>query len=335
MNPLQELSSLDSEGLLSHRHQKFRKLGGFLEPEIVESERMRGMKKKEAGIVRSTAELEAEIENLKKKARESKSKSTIPKISEEVLVNLQREVDKEMTDAFISLGLQEKLEAIKLELSKSTSADLSPSLKERADKLAQEFNLGLSRPGSFLSLKQKLQTLTEARRLLEQQTKRDNLKREINSRLQGQIKGKMEILKVAREKLAKGEQLDESLKEEVEAAKEDLRQMLKSTQLEVVAQGRKKTTSAPPVLEEKMIRADYIISEEIQRAVDFAGLREKIERLKEEMRGADKERALELDVEIRDSITAVMDLEGLKKKLEDLTVDSRLAATPLSDNGRG
>lgn len=330
---------MDTEGLLSHRHQKFRQLGGFIEPDTVEAERKRSMKKKEAGIVQTTAELEAEIDNLKKKARESKgSKPPSPTISEEVMENLRREVDKEMTEAFISMGLQEKLEAIKMELSKSSTASestLSASLKERADKLAQEFNLALSRPGSYLGLKQKLETLTEASRLLEQQAKGERLKREINARLQERMKGRMEILRMAREKVAKGEQLDESLTQEVETAKEQLKEMLKSAKLEVIALGKKKLPSAPPDLEERIAQADLLIGEEIQRAVEAGGLREKINELKEEMRSANRERALELEKEIRERIVAVIDSEELKKKLEGLTADPQLQASPVVDNGRG
>ncbi|XP_078427452.1 acetyl Co-enzyme a carboxylase carboxyltransferase alpha subunit [Wolffia australiana] len=332
---MEELSGLDEEGILNHRHQKFRKLGGFIEPDTVEPERKRGMKKKEAGIVQTTAELEVEIENLRKKARESKAQLTPLTISEDVLDTLRHEVDKEMTAAFIAMGLQDKLEGIKLEISKSTAADLSPSLKERADKLAQEFNLGLSRPGAFLGLKQKLQTLTEANRLLEQRVKGERLKREVNAKLQGQIKGKMAVLKAAREMLARGELIDEKFKEEVETAKEELKELLESAKLEVVATGRKKMTTAPPELAEKIAEADSLISEEIQRAVRASGLKDRIEKLKEEMKGADEERAVELEKEIRESITAAMDLDGLKKKLEGLAVDPRLPASPLADNGRG
>ncbi|CAA6655630.1 unnamed protein product [Spirodela intermedia] len=325
---VEELSGLDTEGLLSHRHHKFRQLGGFIEADTVEPERKRSMKKKEAGIVQTTAGLEAEIENLKKKARESKgSKPPGPTISDEVMENLRREVDKEMTEAFISMGLQEKLEAIKMELSKSSTASesaLSPNVKERADKLAQEFNLALSRPGSYLGLKQKLETLTEASRLLEQQAKGETEERD-----------KREILRMAREKVTRGEQLDENLTEEVETAKEELKEMLKSAKLEVIALGKKKLPSAPPDLEERIAQADLLIGEEIQRAVEAGGLREKINELKEEMKSANRERALELEKEIRERIVTVIDSEELKKKLESLTVDPQLHASPLVDNGRG
>uniref|UniRef100_A0A1D1ZBJ7 Acetyl-coenzyme A carboxylase carboxyl transferase subunit alpha, chloroplastic n=1 Tax=Anthurium amnicola TaxID=1678845 RepID=A0A1D1ZBJ7_9ARAE len=285
---------MSTESLLSHRHLKFWQLGGFVEADTVEPEKKRNMKSKGADIAQVTAEIELEIDNLKKKARDTKSQPSGTTISEAAMEKLRQEVDKEMTGAFISMGLQEKLEAIKMELCKSSETSdsiLSPSLKERVDKLAQEFNQALSRPASYLSLKQKLKTRTEASRIIEKQTKAETLKKEINEKLQGQVKGKMEILRKARDKVAKGEQLDESMKEEVERAKEELKEMLTHANLEVVGLSKRKLASAPPNLEKKMAQVEELIGGEIERAVDTGGFREKINKLKVELRStADKEK---------------------------------------------
>ncbi|KAJ0980984.1 hypothetical protein J5N97_009239 [Dioscorea zingiberensis] len=121
--------------------------------------------KKEANVSKLTADLEVEIDNLKKSAIEAKGKSPAPVITIEAIEKLRQDVDKEITNAFISMGLQDKLEAHKLDLSKSPSNSngqtLNSALKEKADKLFQEFKLNLSSPGSILGLKQKLQMLSE------------------------------------------------------------------------------------------------------------------------------------------------------------------------------
>lgn len=151
--------SLDN-ALLNHRHLKFHALGGFLEGAVVEPERKRNMKKKEADISKVTADIEVKIGNLKKTAIEAKDKSLGPTIHDEAIEKLRQDVDKEITNAFIAMGLQEKLEAVKMELFKFSSnakdQTFNPVLKEKVDRLFQEFNLNLSRPGSFLGLKQKL-----------------------------------------------------------------------------------------------------------------------------------------------------------------------------------
>lgn len=328
---MEELSELDTEGLLSHRHKKFRQLGGFVEGSFVEPEKKRNMKKKETDL---SADIEAEIENLKKAVLEAKIQSPRPVISNESIEKLKQEVDKEMTNAFISMGLQEKLESLKMELSKSPSDSpdqaLTSSAKEKVNKLMQEFKYNLSRPGSYIALKQKLKTLAEVNKVMELKTKGEKLKREINEKLQGQVKGKMEILRKARIKVAKGEQLDESETKEVNAAQEDLKEMLKSMNLEVVGLSKKTVPTAPPNLEEKFAKADEVIKQEISKTIDIAGLKGKIDELKAEIqKGSSKEKVENLYKEIREEILARMDLTELKKKVGssvDLQVEEAIGA---------
>lgn len=336
---MEELAEMDTDGLLRHRHLKFRALGGFVEGGPVEPEKQRNMKKKEADLAHVTADIEVEIENLKKATREAKGKSSGPIISDEAIEKLKQEVDKEVTNAFISMGLQEKLEAIKMELSKSPSDSpdqtVSPALKEKADRLVQEFNQNLSRPGSYIGLKQKLEMLSKVNRLLEQRMKGERLKREINEKLQEQVKGKMDILRKARDKVLEREQLSEDLMEEVNMAKEELKEMLKSVNLEVVGLGKKKVSTAPPDLEEKLEKADEVIKREIEKSIDMAGLRGKIDELKTEIaRGASKEKVEKLEREIREGIIAVMDITELKKKVASTTDLAEHEAIGVG-NGRG
>ncbi|KAJ0963807.1 hypothetical protein J5N97_028929 [Dioscorea zingiberensis] len=317
---MEELGEMDIDGLLNHRHLKFRALGGFFEGGVVEPEKKRNMKKKEADISKVTADIEVEIENLKKAAMEAKGKSPGPTIPDEAIEKLRQDLDKEITNAFISMGLLEKLEAVKMELSKSPSNSndqtLNPVLKEKVDRLVQQFNQNLSRPGSFLSLKQKLQTLSDISRLVEHRKKGDKLKKEINDKLQHQVKEKMELLKLARDKVAKSEKLSEDFIKEVDKVKQELTEILKSTNLEVVGISKKIAPTAPPGLEEKLVKADEVIKKEIEKAIDVAGIRGKIEELKAEVgKGSNKEKVDELAKEIRVGITAVMDSGELKKKI--------------------
>ncbi|XP_029123355.1 acetyl-coenzyme A carboxylase carboxyl transferase subunit alpha, chloroplastic [Elaeis guineensis] len=327
---MEELGGMDIDGLLSHRHLKFRALGGFVEGEPVDPEKKLNMKKKEAGLAQVTADIETEIENLKKTAREAKGKSPTRIISDEALEKLMEEVDKEMTNAFIAMGLQEKLEALKMELSESPDTpdeNLSPTLKEKVDRLMQEFKHNLSHPGSYMALKQKLEMLSEARRMEQKRVKGEKLKKEINEKLQEEAKGQMQVLRKAWEKVAKGEKLDENQIEEVEMAKEDLKEMLKSVNLEVVGPGKKIVPTAPPGLEEILTKADDVIKKEIEAAIGKAGLRGKVDELKAEIAsGASKDKVENLLKEIREGIAAVMDTTDLKKKVEG-TVGSPVQET--------
>ncbi|KAG1361292.1 acetyl-coenzyme A carboxylase carboxyl transferase subunit alpha, chloroplastic [Cocos nucifera] len=327
---MKELGDMDIDGLLTHRHLKFRALGGFVEGEPVDPEMKLNMKKKEAGLAQITADIETEIENLKKTAREAKGKSLTPIISGEAIEKLMEEVDKEMTNAFIAMGLQEKLEALKMELSESPDTpdqNLSPTLKEKVDRLMQEFKHNLSHPGSYMALKQKLEMLSEAGRMEQKRMKGEALKKEINEKLQEEAKGQMQVLRKAWEKLAKGEKLDENQIEEVEMAKEDLKEMLKSVNLEVVGPGKKIVPTSPPGLEEVLTKADDVIKKEIEAAIGKAGLRGKVDELKAEIAsGASKEKVENLLKEIREGITAAMDTTDLKKKVES-TVGSPVQET--------
>lgn len=286
----------------------------------MEPEKRRNMKKKEADLSQATADIELEIDKLKMAALEAR-KSPGPIISSEVVEKLKQELDKEMTNAFIAMGLQEKLESLKMEISKSPSESpdetLSPILKEKADGLLQEFKHNLSRPGSYLGLKQKLQMLSEVNKLEEHKMKAEKLKSEINSKLQEQVKGKMEILKMAREKVAKGEQLDEGEINEVNAVQDEIKELLRSSlNLEVVGSGKKMVPSAPPVLGEKLTKADEVVKTEIAKAVDAAGLSGKIEELKAEIaKGASEETVEKLANEIREAVIAHLDLTELKDRV--------------------
>ncbi|CAL9161636.1 acetyl-coenzyme A carboxylase carboxyl transferase subunit alpha, chloroplastic-like [Musa acuminata AAA Group] len=322
---MQELAAMDKETLLSHRHMKFRQIGGYLEGKPLPPTKNFNMKKKEVNLSKVKADIVMEIKNLKKSVVEAKGKYPMPTISDKI-EKLRKEIDKEMTKAFISMGLQRRVKALKMELSKSPSTPdgtLSPTLQEKADRLVNKFKHNLSRRGSYMSLKKKLVLLFKINRLQDLKAKGEKLKEQINEKLdeklKEKVKGKMEVLRRARDKVAKGEQLDDDQIKEVESAKEELAEMLKSVNLEVVGSVKKIGPTSPPGLGEKLAKADEVINKEIEKAIDMAGVRGKIEELKKQIAsGPSDEKVEELEREIREQIAAVMDLTGLKKKVESV-----------------
>lgn len=322
---------MDTEKLLLHRNHKFRILGGFQEGGEADPEKKRNMKQSDVanGSIVSTATIEAEIEKLKKNIKDVKGLSSAPIFSDEAVKKLRQEVDKEITNAFISMGLQEKVKSLKMELSKSPDQPLNPIVKGKADRLFEEFKHGLSRPGSFLELKQKLEMLNQVDRLVEWQAKREQLKKEINQKFEREVKPKMEILKNARERVAKGESLDEDQIAEVKQAKAELKGMLESVNLEVVGLGQK--VMSPPDLAEKEGKIAKVISKEIERVVEATQLRGKIDELKGKIESGSTEEAKELKEEISKTIVAVIDTSSLKEKLEESLTS--LGSDPLETVG--
>ncbi|KAL0905114.1 hypothetical protein M5K25_027292 [Dendrobium thyrsiflorum] len=311
---------MDTDTLLSHRHLKFRQLGGFQEGSFVEPEMKRNMKKKELDVSKITANLEAELEKLKVEL-DAKEKSPRPVFSDEDVEMVKQEVDKEITNAFISMGLQEKLEALKMDLSKTPSSDqnLSPALQDRTDRLVQEFKNNLSTPGSFDGLKQKLKMLSEIRTLQEHKTKGEIIKKELNEKLKNQATVKMELLRKARDLVGKGEEVDEETLTEVNKVKDDLIEMLKSANFEVVGVSSKIASSAPPVLAEKAAKANEVIFKEIEQVVDMAGLRGKLAELRSEIdKGPSKDmnKIESLIKEIKEGVFTSLDAKELEKKVK-------------------
>lgn len=313
---IEELSKMSTEDLLRHRMLKFRSIGGFQEGVPIAPERKRNMKQSDVNI--KTADLELELENLKKKILETKGPSD-PTTSHSI-EKLKQDVDQEITSAFISMGLQEKLQSLKLELSKSPpDQSLSRALKEKADTIRQEFKHNLSRPGAYIGLKEKLEKLTMVSRLTDLKSKNDKIKSEINQRVPSEVKAKMEFLKNALDKLRKGDPLEKDLMEEVERAKKDLKEVLKSANLEIVGVAKRNSATPSYDLEEDMLSVNKEIEKEIERTIHVAGLSDKIEELKAEIaKGSSSEEVERLRAEIKDEIVAALDINGLKEKVDDL-----------------
>lgn len=338
---MEELTKMDKEELLHHRKLKYRYIGGFQEGVPVEPERKRNMKLSEVNKP-MTDDIELELENLKKKILESNS-ATDP-ISGQAIEKLKQDLDQEITNAFISMGLQEKLESVKLELSKASNdhPNKPPNrhLKEKVDQIMQEFQHNLARPGAYLGLKQKLEKLNMVGKLIERKEKSEKLKAEINQKVPDELKAKMKLLKDAREKLSKGEATDKDLAEQTERAKQELVEFLKSVGLEIVGVTKRNVAPPPPSLQEKITKVNKEIAEEIERVINVAGLGDKVEELKSEIaRGSSSEKIEKMQADIKKEILAALDAMTCKEKFENLRVE--LASTSgkaedkvVAENGR-
>ncbi|KAI3681741.1 hypothetical protein L6452_36545 [Arctium lappa] len=136
---MEELTKMDSEELIRHRMKKFRSIGlrGFQEGIPVDPERKRNMKPSEINPT-NALELESEIKNLKIKISESKGSSDPVNIEK-----LKHDLDEEITKACISMGLQEKIESLKMDMSKDPDPNQS-HLEEKAKNIIKEFKNNLS-----------------------------------------------------------------------------------------------------------------------------------------------------------------------------------------------
>ncbi|CAL5381823.1 unnamed protein product [Camellia sinensis] len=340
---MEELTKMDKEELLRHRMLKFRSIGvgGFQEGMPVDPKRKRSMKPSD--INTTTDDIESDLENLKKKILEAKGPSD--PITIQTIEKLKQDIDQELYKAFISMGLQDKIEALKLELSKApdhpTNHPLNRDLKEKADKIMLEFKQNLSRPGAYLGLKQKLEKLNTVSRLVDMKEKSEKLKEEINQRIPADVKAKKELLKKARERLSKGDPLDSELAEEVEKAKKELEEVLKSADLEIVGVIGRKGVFALPNLKENVVKVNEEISKEIERAVNETGLSRKIEMLREEAaKGSSSGKVKKLEAEIKEEIVSAMEVVALKEKVENLRAELESSTKAVTggkvgnDNGR-
>ncbi|CAK7348058.1 unnamed protein product [Dovyalis caffra] len=320
---MEELKKMDKEELLHHRMLKYRYIGGFQEGVPVETERKRNMKLSEVNKP-MTDDIELELENLKKKILESNS--MMDPISSQAIEKLKQDLDQEITTAFISMGLQEKLESVKLELSKASNDQPNKPpdrrLKEKVDQIMQEFQHNLSRPGAYLRLKQKLEKLNMVGRLIELKEKSEKLKEEINQKVPEELKAKMKLLKDAREKLSKGKAIDKDLVEQTDRAKQELIDFLKSVGLDIVGVTKRNVAPPPPSLQEKITKVNKEVTEEIGRVINVAGLGDKVEELKSEIaRGSPSEKIEKMQADIKKEILAALDTMKWKEKLENLRVE--------------
>lgn len=333
---MEELSKMNTEELLHHRMLKFRSIGGFQEGIPADPERKRNMKQYDINT-QKTDDIESELESLKKKILKAKGQSD-PNTSQ-VIEKLKQDVDQEITNAFISMGLEEKLKSLKLELSKAQDRPpkdpLNRALKERVDELMQEFKQNLSQPGAYLGLKLKLEKLNMVGQLTELKAKREKLKMKINQKVPEEVKAKMEVLKNAQEKISKGDPFDKNMVGEVESAKNELKEVLKTANLEILGVAKRKTAILPPDLEEKIAKVNTEITKEIERVINVSGLGSKVDDLKAEIvKGSSPEKIEKLGAEIKEGMVADLDVKALKEKVDILRAELSSPPQISAENGR-
>ncbi|CAI9101784.1 OLC1v1039196C1 [Oldenlandia corymbosa var. corymbosa] len=339
LRAMEELRKMDSEELIRHRMLKFRAIGqgGYKEDGQVEPEKKRRMKPSEVNVP-TTAEIESQLEELKMNILEAKG--TFDPTTTEAIRKLEQDLDEEMTKAFISMGLQEKVKSLKLELTRAPpNKPLSTPLKEKGDKIVQEFKRNLSRPGAYLRLKQKLRTLSTVNRLIKLKEKTERLKAEVNQKIPPEIKVKIGHYKKTLEKQGSSDQ--SSLSEELQTLRKELEDALKSANLEIVAiSKRNDQPGASPDAKEKVKKLNKEISREIENAVKNTEIQKKIQELKEEiLRDSKSEKAQKLEAEIKKEISSALSVTPLKEKAENLEKElasssSTTRATVGVDNGR-
>ncbi|KAK4392289.1 Acetyl-coenzyme A carboxylase carboxyl transferase subunit alpha, chloroplastic [Sesamum angolense] len=212
LESMDELVKMDTETLLKHRAQKFRKLGGFQEGVPIDPKRKVNMKKKDKPIVpiskNSESELRDEVEKLKTQIMEaSKSSAEHPRTGlKEMIEKLKREIDYEYDEAAKALGMQDKILMLREEVAKARNHNdqlAHPALKEKIDHLKDEFDKNLPSAPNYPNLKYKLgmlKELSKASNLTKKSTTRDELKLEINKRFsefmdRPDVKQKIEMLK--------------------------------------------------------------------------------------------------------------------------------------------
>lgn len=286
----------------------------------MDPEKKRHMKPSDNNMPK-TADMESELENLKRILEAGPSDHTNIDLIEKLKPDVNQEIDR----ALISMGLQEKLESIKSELSKAPNPTDQPpdrNLKEDMDAIMQEFKHKLSQPEAYLGLKYKLGKLNLASRLIEIIEKSDKLKAEINQKIPAEIKEKMELLKKAQENLSKGDPTSKDLVEEAERAKKELEEVLKSANLEIVVVTKRKPASPSPDLRKKIVDVNKEIEHEMERVIDEAGLRYKLKQLKAETaKGSSSKDIEKLQAEIKERILAALDVTALKEKVDKLRVE--------------
>lgn len=327
---------MDAKEIQRHRMLKFRSIGGFQEGMPVEPEKKRNMKPSDVNTSLVT-NIESELENLKKKILGSKGPADA--ITKDTIEKIEQEVDQEITDALIAMGLEEKIESVKLELSKpsnqSPDQPLNQNIQEKVDKIMQEFNSKLSQPGAYLGLKHKLQKLETVNKLIEMKVRQEKLKAEINQRVSHDLKTKIANLKNLQERLSNGNSPNKELVEEAEKAKKELGEVLRSANLEVVRVMKRKVDSPPPSAKQKIIEMNNEIISEIDRVVNAEeGIKEKLKELENEVaKGSSAAKDVKkMETDIKESILSALNVTALKEKIDTLKMEVESESGEANEN---
>lgn len=329
---------MDTEKLLKHRMRKFRKLGGFEENAQVDPKKKVNMKKEEDQIVRTTPneELEGEVEKLKQqllKAKESSSKP--PEMAlKDMIEKLKKEVYHEYSEAIKAIGLKDRLDMLREEVSKVNSRDqlMNPVIRDKIEKLKDEFNQKLAAAPNRPTLQYKLDMLKEFSKA-KSFSDVDTLKQEVNKKFneimsRPEINEKLEALKaeVQNSDSSIFADLDQGLKDKVLNMRKEVElemiSALKSLGLDVeVVKSNAKVLSEKDSLSVFKNKVDHLneeINKKIENVVSSSELKNMIELLKLEIARAGNKP----DTESKSKIEAVQ--KEIKQRLSEAIISSEL-----------
>ncbi|XP_075489355.1 acetyl-coenzyme A carboxylase carboxyl transferase subunit alpha, chloroplastic-like [Primulina tabacum] len=337
---MEELVKMDTETLLKHRAQKFRKLGGFQEGIPIDPKRKVNMKKKEEPIVQisktSESELRDEVEKLKLRILEaSKSPSEIPETGlKEMVEKLKREIDYEYDEAAKAVGMEDKILMVREEIAKARNVQdqlAHPALKEKIELLKDEFDKKIPSAPNYSSLKYKLDMMKELSKALnpsKSRTDKEETRLEINKKFrelvdQPDMKQKIETLKA---EISESGLSDIGSNQELKAKVLQLKEEL-DTEFKAVlgSMGLQVNPPAVPEVKAKIEAFNEEVNMIIDDVVNSSGLKDRIELLKAEVAKAgnsqdpdSKSKIEALEAELRQAIVGAISSPELKEKHEKM-----------------
>ncbi|XVE62010.1 hypothetical protein DITRI_Ditri06bG0084600 [Diplodiscus trichospermus] len=352
---MEELASMDTEELLKHRMLKFRKLGKVQEGVPVDPKKKVNMKNKEEQTVRITskAELEGEVEKLKQqilKAKESSAKP--PELAlKDMIEKLKKEVDHEYSEAIKSMGLKDRLEMLREEVSKVNSRDqlMNPVIMDKIEKLKHEFSQSLSAAPNYTTLKYKLDMLKEFSKA-KSLSEAASLKQEVNKKFneiaaRPEVNGKLDALKAEVQNSGSSSflDLDQGLRDKILNMKKEIElemiTALESLGLDVElvksnAKVQSEQTSLS-VFKNKVDNMNGEINKRIENVVNSSELKNMIGSLKLEIAKAGKKPDIEskgkieaLQQQIKQRLSEAISSSELKAKHEELKAEISDAMEP-------
>lgn len=332
---MDELLAMDTQTLLDHRNAKFRKLGGFQEGIPQDPVKKVNMKRREEPSKTPDVELEDEIEKLKQNIVKA-SKTTKPQQVgvDEMIEKLKREIDMEYAAAVETMGLKDKLKTLREEFAKvrGSSTQLNPLMKDRIDRLHEEFEKGLSKAPNYASLKYRedmLKEISKAKNLSDQNEKAMALKKEINNRAAELVKNKLEAFKAEMAGSTDGK-LGPELKEKALKVKEEIKAGLVDVfaslnlNVERVVPKARDLSELPlsPELQVKSEEMDREIKKVLQDALKSPDLKKEIELIKLEFtragKGSDPELKSTIETQIKQSLAEALKSSGLVEQYAKL-----------------
>ncbi|XP_030962352.1 acetyl-coenzyme A carboxylase carboxyl transferase subunit alpha, chloroplastic [Quercus lobata] len=357
---MDELMKMDTEELLKHRMNKFRKIGMFQEGLPVDSKKKVNMKMKEEPIVRtSSLNIEDEVKKLMQQRLNAKESSVeLPESAlNEMIEKLEREVDREYSEAVKAIGLKDRLVMLRQEFSKLKLQDqLMPLvLKDKIEKLKDEFAHGVSAAPNYETLKSRLDMLMELSKIkIDSANKKKyaRLKQQVNKKFveimnRPDLKEKNRALEdeIESSGVSAGQDLDPELKEKIVQRKKEIElemvDAIKALGLDVAAvrpKAKEISEQIPIDVKVKEKELNEEIKGEIENVIKSTDVKDKIEALKLEVAKAgktpnvaSKNRIAALEQQIKGGLVETMNSSNLKEKHEELQAEISKAIESLEN----